>query len=253
MMVTTFESRAQLGLRPPRSRTFISAPRGFTVHYNGPAMGLKATDPHSKCQIKWRQIQNFHMDDRGWVDIAYSCGFCPHGVVLAGRGKGIRTAANGTNSGNDYWYGGMGLVGGFEVPTAAMYQAVLDAAKAFGTSRLVPHDYHKPTQCPGTPFSRWLASGAPSPVTPQEEENMLKRGMSGNAVGALQRALQNEAKHNGRSEPLPDYGPDKDYGEETEEAVKRYQKAAGLTPSGVADGVTMALLMRYYPVKGLSW
>jgi hypothetical protein len=44
-------------------------------------------------------VQNFHMDGRGWNDIAYNWLVCKHGYVFRGRGWAVRSAATGaTNS-----------------------------------------------------------------------------------------------------------------------------------------------------------
>lgn len=77
------------------------------------------------------------------------------------------------------------------------------------------------------------------------EEYEMKRGDHGPAVNLLQRCLVNESRIAGRSDPLPEHGIDGDFGEETEDAVKRYQRAAGVPSTGRADGVTVALLLRY--------
>src|SRR5687767_4703415 len=97
-----FVSRAQWGARPPRSTSRIGAPYWVALHWEGPKMGWPWD--HSQCAAKVRSIQKFHMDSRGWADIAYSALYCGHGYVFEGRGLGKRTAAQGTNSGNDHYY-----------------------------------------------------------------------------------------------------------------------------------------------------
>ena len=88
--------------RPPRARRRIPGPvEGVAIHWEGPPLG---SFPHSLCAGKVRAIQRFHMDARGWDDIAYSAVVCPHGHVFEGRWIGIRTAANGTSYGNNRYY-----------------------------------------------------------------------------------------------------------------------------------------------------
>ena len=77
-------TRAQWGARPPRNRTPLN-PTGATAHWEGPHMGVF---PHTACPSKVRGIQAFHMDSRGWSDIAYNAIVCPHGYVFEGRGPG---------------------------------------------------------------------------------------------------------------------------------------------------------------------
>lgn len=87
----------------------------------------------------------------------------------------------------------------------------------------------------------------------EEDEVTVKQGNNGPVVELIQKCLLNEAKvspgGHTKSNPLPQYGADGDYGAETEGAVKDYQRAAGLTPTGEVDGVTMALLLRYEHLK----
>jgi hypothetical protein len=78
------------------------------------------------------------------------------------------------------------------------------------------------------------------PIPTEDDEMALKKGDKGNAVGKLQVALMNE-----RKDSLPKYGADKDFGDETEAAVKDYQRRADLPQTGQADGVTFSLLMEY--------
>jgi hypothetical protein len=48
---------------------------------------------HANCAARVRAIQRFHMDEMGWLDIAYNHVFCRHGYVFVGRGFGARSAS----------------------------------------------------------------------------------------------------------------------------------------------------------------
>ena len=61
----------------------------------------------------------------------------------------------------------------------------------------------------------------------------LRRGDKGTAVTAMQRALLTW-----KPDCLPKYGADGDFGAETEAALKAYQKASGLSETGVYDAAT---------------
>ena len=164
-----FESRETIGLKEPVSRPRIPGPvYKTTIHYNGPETGLSLSDSHYVCRQFWRGVQNYHMDVRGWHDIAYSGGACPHGVKMAGRGAGVRTAANGTTNGNDHYYAIFLFVGGDEEPTPQMLAAAKEFAADLGVPELNKHSDHKSTACPGPYGTRWVDQGAP--VTWQEEE-----------------------------------------------------------------------------------
>lgn len=73
-----------------------------------------------------------------------------------------------------------------------------------------------------------------------EEEQMLSNGDAGNAVKVFQQALMAW-----KPEALPVYKADGDFGDETEEWVRNYQRAAEIQETGAIDGVTAALLSRY--------
>lgn len=153
---TNFVTRAQWGAQPPRSRSTNISPQtgGVAWHYLGPKSG---TWEHSQCAGKVRQIQAFHMgSQRGWVDIAYTALVCPHGFIYEGRGIGVRTAANGTNAGNQAYYAICGMLGEGDVLTGSMVEAfkhgtvwLREAGKA--GNKVKSHNYFKPTGCPGEP------------------------------------------------------------------------------------------------------
>jgi N-acetyl-anhydromuramyl-L-alanine amidase AmpD len=70
------------------------------------------------------------------------------------------------------------------------------------------------------------------------DDNMaLRKGSTGNAVGALQKAI------NAWRVGSPPLAVDKVYGDATVAAVSEYQQAANLPVTGVADSVTLALLL----------
>ena len=154
-----FDSRATLGLRAPRSRsTNITAHRGGVVwHWVGPAVHVSS---HDDCRAQWRGIQDYHMRPGGLgardgaADIAYNLGICPHGYVLAGRGGGVRSGANGTAEGNQNYYAICCLLGQGQRPTEAMMRALLWATRelrneAGAGMRVRPHYDFTGSTCPG--------------------------------------------------------------------------------------------------------
>ena len=96
---------------------------------------------------------------------------------------------------------------------------------------------------PGDDFEwdRILTHGTDTPNL--EEDEMLQNGDQGNAVAVFQRALMKWSE-----EALPEYGDDGDFGDETEEWVRNYQRAAEIDVTGKIGGVTAALLSRYVTV-----
>lgn len=158
--IVGFVSRAEAGLRAPKSvsRNITPGNGGVAGHYGGPAQ--PAANPgsdHAKCISTWRAWQNYHMNTKGWTDIAYTGGFCNHGYAFAGRGAGVRTGANGTNVGNQNWYAAVWIGGEGQQPTQAAIDAfewwVQQLRATGGAARGVkPHRWFKSTGCPGDPL-----------------------------------------------------------------------------------------------------
>ena len=158
-------TRAQWGARPPKgARNALDPnPKGVAVHWNGPGCAA-AIATHDKCPVFLRGIQDFHMRTRGWSDVAYSLFACPHGYLFEGRGKGIGTAANGTNYGNRYYYAiyamwGQGD-GPIPEPMLAAIRRGIALCQSWGAgSQVVPHSAFTATSCPGPELAGMVQSG----------------------------------------------------------------------------------------------
>ncbi|MFE9099832.1 peptidoglycan recognition protein family protein [Actinomadura geliboluensis] len=168
-----FVSRAAWGARHGRGSTAVTpAQGGVTIHYEG---GGKLTGhPHSECDNRVRNIETYHVEHNGWAGIAYTALVCEHGYVFEGRGLGHRTAANGTNSGNQNWYAVCALIGDKDVPSAALKAGILDAIawcrKSGGAAtRVNGHRDHLSTSCPGDRLYAWVRAGAPAPKTGEQK------------------------------------------------------------------------------------
>jgi hypothetical protein len=110
------------------------------------------------------------------MDIAYNGLACPHGYVYEGRGPGHRSAANGTNTGNDT-SAVICYIGGEGDPfTPEGQQAMNDGAAWLGDAMQKGHRDWYNTACPGDVIYGWIHSGAPSPgptPPPQQEDDDL--------------------------------------------------------------------------------
>lgn len=162
-------TRRQMGMRAPRSVSTSITPDGVTLHYAGEAIGGWLWD-HSRCPSIWLAWQDYHMDKHGWSDLAYSHGACPHGFVLEGRGSGVRTAAQGSNDGNNRSYALCYLAGQGEPLTDPAKDALLTAMamlangpKPARSRRWVHREWHA-TACPGDPLVAWRDAGLPAPA-----------------------------------------------------------------------------------------
>ena len=175
-------TREAWGARPPENQTLLkrSIQHGTAVHYSAADADEQAD--HANCAKRVRSIQDFHMDGRGWSDIAYSYLACKHGYVYQGRSRGVRTAANGTDSGNDGYHAVCFL--GDDTParddvTDPGREAIRDAVRHCnawaGVSAVRPHSFFKATACPGDDLRAWLEAGMPvaEPAAPEEDDMPL--------------------------------------------------------------------------------
>jgi hypothetical protein len=157
--IAGFVTREQAKLRKPRSVSRnINPERGGVVgHWGGPSQrGAGVGHSHAMCLATWQMWQRVHMVDNDWVDIAYTMGVCNHGFVFAGRGEGVRTAAQGSGNQNHYavvWIGGSG-----QKPTQLALNAFdwcLNTLRKAGAGRRVrSHQDFMSTTCAGNDITR---------------------------------------------------------------------------------------------------
>lgn len=242
--MTAFHSRAELGMAAPRSvSTNITPGRGgVTVHYGG---GAQRVATPAEARARWLAWQRFHMVGRGWVDIAYNFGFDDWGNVYAGRGLGVRSAANGTNEGNQVSYAACWIGGHGETPSALALEAlnwIIEQARADGGAGLgvYPHSHWKATACPGNPLRNRAADldgrqdlpanfgdlpTPPPPTPPIEERNYITLGDKGPEVRSWQEKLMAWGPND------PDaHAADGDFGPKTARWTTRFLLSVGLTP-----------------------
>lgn len=206
----TFISRTKWGARAPASNgnTIGVIPLGVAVHYSEGNLG---SSPDSECDDRVRGIQNYHMDTKGWADIAYSFLVCPHGNVFEGRGTGKGSAANGSTWANRDYYAVCALGGTKDIPTAELLEAIGQAIglcrKAGAGARVIGHRDLSPTACPGgalygfvqaghwTGVGPWPPvvvqppKGTPAPVVPPKPKR-VQLDVDGDFGPATKRRLQ---------------------------------------------------------------
>lgn len=244
-------TRKQWGARPARSRSTLSNPTGMTTHWEGVKVGKL---DHGRCAGVVREIQRFHMDGRGWVDVAYSALVCQHGYVFEGRWLGVRTAANGTNAGNRAHYAVCVMAGPGDTITPAAKAGVADTYAYFRAHSAGPeakcHRDWKPTMCPGDELCGFVRAGlpgastkptpadppsAPQP-TPAPAGRWLRLGDRGGHVPKLQAML------NALSPDSADVRVDGVFGRRTDAQVRTLQAFFGLGVDGVVGPQTSALI-----------
>lgn len=151
--------------------------KGLVIHYDGSNQGL-AGKAHSSCVSYWKSTRSFHVGpSRGWADIGYSFGACPHGYVLEGRGLDRQQAAQ--PGGNSTWYSCTLMSGPGEDPTEAQINAVRQLREwLMGTGVAGAVRGHRDfisTSCPGDRLYRLVQDGTfrkAAGSAAQEEDDM---------------------------------------------------------------------------------
>ena len=151
---TKYVTREQWGARKPKlPNSRAVRQRYFKVHWT---VTCVAGHMHDQCDDHVRGIQNYHMDTRGWNDIAYGELICPHGYVYEGRGPGRRSAANGNallNSGHE----AISVIGG---PACNITPGALNALtlrlRDRNAEEVKNHSDGYSTSCPGPKLTQWV-------------------------------------------------------------------------------------------------
>ena len=218
--------RSTWGARAPRNRntTTWAHRTEFVVHYSD---GPTSQTP--------RNIQNFHMDTRGWSDIAYNFLVDKTGKIYEGRGwLTVGAHATGHNtSGVGVCF--IGLSGDATPAALASIRDLYDAACGHAGRTLLKRGHgqlsQNSTDCPGHQLLTWVKAGMSRPGTVPLEHvvpsgaPLLRLGDAGSAVRNLQDAL-NYALGLTLSE-------DGDFGEKTKAAVVLLQQGAKLDDDGI--------------------
>lgn len=218
---------------------------GVAIHYVG-GSGKLTPSSHSKCAAIVRSIQVSHMNNKaeGWVDIAYSFLVCQHGYVFEGRGLRKRSGANGSNSGNQYYYAVCCLVNASDKLTNDLIQGVKDVCQYLRTkggagNKVVGHRNLFNTDCPGDTLYKHVTSGTfkvKSNNANAYPGYLIKDGSHGAVVSKIQKRLISLGYR------LPKYGADGSFGSETEKAVKSFQGDKHLFKDGIVGSKTWGAL-----------
>jgi N-acetylmuramoyl-L-alanine amidase len=157
-------TRHAWGAVPPKGRDGLlpADARGVAVHYTG--MDADEQALHMNCAGRVRGIQRYHMEEKGWLDIAYSHLVCRHGYVFVARGYGIRTAANGTTAANDHYFAicflGNDSQGRADLTREARHalgELIRDYRHRYPRAlRVRPHSAFVRTDCPGLELKAWI-------------------------------------------------------------------------------------------------
>lgn len=214
-------------------------PDGMTLHWEGPTMGIYRREQYAAVV---RGIEKFHERTRGWQDIAYNWLVDPYGQIFQGRGANRRSAANGTNRGNNIsealcYIGGKGDPFTDEAARAISSLVAWRRQQGMG-NRIWVHGDWRPTECPGPDLIRFARGGfgevelAPVPeIYRWQMRPTMKLGSTGLHVCEWKIRLH---KVLGRW-----IGTNPEFGETTELVTKEFQHAIpGLEVDGIAGPKT---------------
>lgn len=190
--------RSAWGARPPKSGPGLLTPSrvdGTVIHWPGSGE-TDSFDSSAEVASALRGWQAYHMDSKGWSDIAYQVAVDQAGRAWILRGLRTQSGANGNNELNEA-YGAilLVLVTG-EQPSAAMKATVREVITDFreifpGGIAIRPHSAVRPegTDCPGDKACECIANGdftpGAEPTTPNPEDDMSAADVT--AINAYQK------------------------------------------------------------------
>lgn len=239
-----FVTREEWGARAPKSTTSFSGEGLPTIHYNGPAMRLKSSVEE---RAALRGIQRYHMDTKGWSDIAYNFAVGNSGLIYTLRGANVRSAANGTNTSNSRHLAIFLLLGEGETPSSEMISGVNLLLNYLEKDGVLGHRDHKATQCPGNIVYDMIKRGVftpssipkpPSEGTAEYPNTYLKKGSEGRKVKQLQKLL-NVILFEHKDQLVVDG----DFGAKTEARLIELQSKLGVGADGIYGPVTKLRLI----------
>lgn len=166
-----FLSRQQWRARVPTERgtRFVRGDvQGVCFHWPGSSEVLRG----DAVPAALRGWQRYHMEVRGWRDIAYNYAVDQHGRIWVCRGVNLKSAANGSQVGNSAYLAVVCVVAVDEPVSPELVTAarlvVRYARKVYPRAqRLVGHGEIRPgpTDCPGPAVRRLLRGGELEPAS----------------------------------------------------------------------------------------
>src|SRR5207253_1145951 len=105
--------RSEWTSTPAAGSPWQAAPRGVCIHWNGPPVAKAPA-------LTLAADRRYHVDTKGWADIAYNLAVDQLGDVWIARGLDYRSSANGTSELNHQYVAVLALIGQGQEPTPAM-------------------------------------------------------------------------------------------------------------------------------------
>lgn len=254
-------NRAGWGARAPKQRLLMARSAGMFTHYTA--------GPRARTRVeglaRTRSVQAFHMDNRGWSDIAYSFLVDDQGTIYEGRGWGV--IGGHTQGHNSTSHAVCAHLNAGDHPTDAMLASIRflheEHDRRYGAGFHLPHRAVTNTSCPGPMLASFMAQGMPVsaavPVPPPPPaENIdwaaLRRFLAAVCFNnlAVKGHIFREGSRHGMVKAVQEslnlitgtkLAVDGHYGPLTANAVRNFQRFFGLQPDGVFGPKTqMAML-----------
>lgn len=181
--MVTYLPRSAWGARTAEGSNALvrSEVQGTALHWPGMSARIDATGDAGARRIAsaLRGWQAYHMDDRGWSDIAYQIAIDQAGRAWVLRGLNIRSGANGNQTVNRAYGAVLLVLGPGEEPSSAMKATtrgvVADFRRWFPAGTAIrPHSAVRPdgTDCPGDRARAAIARGdfTPGLVTGDDDD-----------------------------------------------------------------------------------
>lgn len=213
--MVNYVTRATIRLRAPRGGGRSLSPskvKNVAFHWPGMAKPINAVGAAGMARVcsALRGWQSYHMDVRGWSDIAYQVAIDQEGRAYTLRGVNIQSGANGNETVNET-YGAVLLVlapgeqpSGRMAATAKLVQADFKSRFPMVPNRPTKHKSVRPagTDCPGPLAIKAIDSGmfdagkpvpTPPPVRPDGDKRPRNsKGQLSMSFNALIYALDHE-------------------------------------------------------------
>jgi hypothetical protein len=187
--MVTYITRAQIGLRAPKAgpgNLTITRVKGVADHYPGTPKPINAVGDAGFRRVcsALRGWQDYHMNGRGWSDIAYQVAVDQEGRAYTLRGINTQSGANGNATANEDFGAVLLILGNDEAPSDKMIATAkavhADFRKRYPNCRVRPYGHQEvrqhtssgeiTTSCPGTRVMALIRAGkldaATAPVKP---------------------------------------------------------------------------------------
>jgi peptidoglycan hydrolase-like protein with peptidoglycan-binding domain len=185
-----------------------------------------------------RNVQDFHMDSRGWSDIAYSFLVHQDGTIYEGRGWNIQGGHTRDYNSISHAFCFIGNTQNVDPTPAALASIawlVKEAERKYGNQLILGHRDAASTACPGEKLYAkldYIINADTGYISPAVPTSILRKGDNGDQVRILQSLLN---IINGAGLVI-----DGDFGPATDFAVRAYQTKLKVTSDGVWGPQTAA-------------